>query len=183
MPGLSSLLASLLFAQNPQALPAAGPVIAPETVSVDATPSGEAMAVWRRLAESFHPGEAGQVRIEQHIIWRIAPMPGPSRQALTAITPREAPRLVERRMDKCLPMGLIAGGRAQSGSRVLLFLRDRRLVAADLEKACSARDFYSGFYVDKPHADGRLCADRDRVLSRSGARCEISRFRLLVSDD
>ena len=141
------------------------------------------MAVWRRLAESFQPGEAGQVRIEQHIIWRIAPMPGPSRQALAAIAPQQPSRMLERRMDNCLPMSLIAGGRAQAGSRLLLFLRDCRLVAADLEKACSARDFYSGFYVDKPNSDGRLCADRDRILARSGARCEISRFRLLVADD
>lgn len=182
MSALSSLFASLMLALNPQAAPAAGPVADGETVAVEAR-ADDPMAVWQQLAESFQPREAGQVRIEQHIIWRIAPMPGPSREALTAIAPQQAPRMIERRMGDCLPMSLIAGGRAQAGSRLLLFLRDRRLVAADLEKACSARDFYSGFYVDKPNADGRLCADRDRILARSGARCEISRFRLLVEDD
>lgn len=143
------------------------------------------MAVWQRLAGGFLPLLAGQVRIEQHIIWRIAPMPGPVRKNLAATTPSTPPppRMVERKIGDCLPMGAIAGGQPQRGSRLLLFLRDRRLVAADLEKSCSARDFYSGFYVDKPNADGRLCADRDRILARSGARCEISRFRLLVADD
>jgi hypothetical protein len=182
MSALSSLFASLMLALNAQAGPAAGPVADGEPVSAEA-PAEDPMIVWQRLANSFQPGEAGQVRIEQHIIWRIAPMPGPSRETLTAISPQQAPRMTERRMGECLPMNMIAGGQAQQGSRLLLFLRDRRLVAADLEKACSARDFYSGFYVDKPNADGRLCADRDRILARSGARCEISRFRLLVADN
>lgn len=128
---------------------------------------------------------AEQVRIEQHVIWRISPMPGPARESLMAIAPRDqsAPRITERRMDKCIPMNWIAGGQPQAGSRLLLFLRDRRMIAADLEKACTARDFYSGFYVDKPDADGRLCAGRDRILARSGARCSISSFRMLVADD
>lgn len=143
------------------------------------------MMVWQRLADGFLPAKRGQVRIEQHIIWRVAPMPGPARESLTAIAPpATAPtRIVERKMGGCLAMSAIAGGRPHRGSRLLLFLRDRRLVAADLEKSCSARDFYSGFYVDKPNADGRLCADRDRILARNGARCEIAKFRLLVADD
>lgn len=148
--------------------------------------SGEdAWFVWTRLAEEFRERETGQVRIEQHIIWRIAPMPGPARQNLTAINPPPPamPRMIERKMGECIPMASIAGGRPQSGSRLLLFMRDRRWVAANLEKACSARDFYSGFYVDKPNQDGKLCVDRDRILARNGARCEISSFRLLIADD
>ena len=103
-------------------------------------------------------------------------------QALVPAAPN-APRMIERKMGDCIPMSWIAGGQPEGGSRLLLFLRDRRLVAANLEKACSARDFYRGFYVDKPNADGKLCADRDRILSRSGARCQISSFRLLVADN
>ena len=146
---------------------------------------GEPMSVWQQLAEGFLPPGAAQVRIEQHIIWRIAPMPGRARESMMAITPTapSAPRMIERKMGDCVPMSWIAGGRPEGNSRLLLFLRDRRLVAANLEKACSARDFYRGFYVDKPNADGKLCADRDRILARSGARCEISSFRLLVAQD
>jgi hypothetical protein len=100
-----------------------------------------------------------------------------------APTAPNAPRMIERKIGDCVPMNWIAGGRPEGNSRLLLFLRDRRMVAANLEKACSARDFYRGFYVDTPNADGKLCADRDRILARSGARCEISSFRLLVAED
>lgn len=182
MSALFPLFGGLSLAFAPQAGPAGVAAAAPaqQVASID-----RSMAIWRRLADGFAAPNAAQVRIEQHIIWRIAPMPGPARESLTAIAPKtpSAPRLVERKMGDCVPMAWIAGGRPQSGSRLLLFLRDRRLVAANLEKACSARDFYSGFYVDKPNPDGRLCADRDRILARSGARCEISSFRLLVADD
>lgn len=182
MPSFPALIASLLAAwPAPASSDAAARPAAPAAMETGAVP----MAVWRQLAESFRPAEAAQVRIEQHIIWRITPMPGPARESMMAIEPSapSAPRMIERKMGDCVPMSWIAGGRPQGRSRLLLFLRDRRLVAANLEKACSARDFYSGFYVDKPNADGKLCADRDRILARSGARCEISSFRLLVADD
>lgn len=155
------------------------------SAAVAAVPQEDPLAVWARLARTFRPLEAAQVRIEQRIIWRVSPVPGPARESLMALTPAppSAPRMVERKMAECIPMSSIAGGRPERGSRLLLFLRDRRLVAADLEKACSARDFYSGFYVDKPNSDGKICADRDRILARNGARCEISSFRQLVADD
>lgn len=180
MSALSAFFASLLAAWP-------APVTserAPEPAAAEEA-RAEPLTVWRELAEGFLPGEAAQVRIEQHIIWRVTPLPGPARQSLQALAPTapNAPRMIERKMGDCIPMSWIAGGQPQGGSRLLLFLRDRRLVAANLEKACSARDFYSGFYVDKPNADGKLCADRDRILSRSGARCEISSFRLLVTDN
>lgn len=182
MPALSAFLASLL---------AAWPAPAPAPPVSDAPPSATAeresgpLSVWQELAQGFLETGSAQVRIEQHIIWRITPMPGPAREAMTALAPTtaKAPRLVERKMGDCVAMNSIAGGQPQGGSRLLLFLRDRRLVAANLEKACTARDFYSGFYVDKPNPDGRLCADRDRILARSGARCEISSFRLLVAEE
>lgn len=183
MSALSAFFASLLAAWSAPASPATGAETAtqPRAEGQAADP----MAVWQALAENFRPAEAAQVRIEQHIIWRISPMPGPARESLTAIAPTAPPppRMIERKMGDCVPMGWIAGGRPEGQSRLLLFLRDRRLVAANLEKACSARDFYRGFYVDKPDADGKLCADRDRILARSGARCKISSFRLLVTDD
>ena len=147
--------------------------------------SEDPLAVWVQLTREFRELEAAQVRIEQHIIWRVTPLPGPARQSLMADDPRSvrAPKMIERKMGKCVAMSAIAGGRPQAGSRLLLFLRDKRMIAANLEKACTARDFYSGFYVDKPNADGKLCVDRDRILARNGARCEIASFRLLVAED
>ena len=182
MSAMSAFFASLLAAwPAPASADGAAKAAPPPAVEARADPRG----VWQQLAEGFLPGDAAQVRIEQHIIWRITPIPGPAREAMTALAPTapSAPRLTERKMGDCVPMNWIAGGQPQGNSRLLLFLRDRRLVAANLEKACSARDFYSGFYVDKPNADGKLCADRDRILARSGARCQISSFRLLVADD
>lgn len=206
MPTLSALLAALtavsgLAALPPAALPASAPAA---TAAGDAAAQGQgpgpgqgpeqgrggesarpAGSVWQQLAQGFLPQSAAQVRIEQRVIWRIVPMPGPARDTILSLAPTgprpPAPVLVERRMDKCIPMSAIVGGQPRAGSRLILFLRDRRLVAADLERACSARDFYSGFYVDKPDPDGRLCVNRDLILSRSGARCEISAFHLLVA--
>ena len=83
-------------------------------------------------------------------------------------------------MDKCIPVERIAGVQTGSGNRLLLFLRDRRIVTASLEKSCRARDFYSGFYLER-NEDGKLCADRDKLQSRSGANCEIDRMRQLVA--
>ncbi|WP_133365494.1 hypothetical protein [Qipengyuania sediminis] len=182
MPPVASLLANLSLALTPQPAPlhpGAGPL-----VEAAAGSHGDAFTVWRQLTAQILPPVAAQVRIEQHIIFRIVPMPGPVRDHTASLGPASEPlRLSERKMGECLRMNTIAGGRPASGSRLLLFLRDRRLIAADLEKACSARDFYRGFYVDKPHADGQICASRDRVLSRSGVRCEIARFRMLVAEN
>lgn len=181
MPALSAFLASLLMAW-----PAPPVASAPADASqAGQQPQPASDTVWRQLAEGFRPSDAAQVRIEQRVIWRITPMPGPTRESLVAIAPRPpgSPRMIERKMGDCVQMGWIAGGRPEGASRLLLFLRDRRMVAANLEKACSARDFYAGFYVDKPNSDGKLCADRDRILARNGARCEISSFRLLVTEN
>lgn len=180
MSALSAFFASLLAAWPAPADSAATAEQQPLAVEAQAEHS-----VWQQLAQGFLPPEVAQVRIEQRVIWRITPIPGPARESMMAIAPTapSAPRMIERKMGDCIAMSSIAGGRPEGGSRLLLFMRDRRLVAANLEKACSARDFYSGFYVDKPNADGKLCADRDRILARSGARCEISSFRLLVAED
>lgn len=186
MSAFSAFIASLLAAWPAPLPPDAGMV-----ASVPASEAGTSMqqedpvAVWARLTQAFRDEGAAQVRIEQHILWRVTPIPRPARESMMAVdpVPPPPPRMIERKMGDCVPMSAIASGQPQRGSRLLLLLRDRRMVVADLEKACSARDFYSGFYVDKPHADGRLCASRDRILARSGARCEISAFRLLVADD
>ena len=123
-----------------------------------------------------------QVRIEQRVIVRISPRRSVSRQSLAADLPREAPtrRYEERKMEKCIPVKRIAAVQTGSGNRLLLFLSDRRIITASLEKSCRARDFYSGFYLEQ-HKDGKLCADRDKLQSRSGANCEIDRLRRLVA--
>lgn len=126
---------------------------------------------------------AAQVRIEQRVVVRIAP-PGPRlRESLVPqVAPMAPPRVSERKMGKCLPVSGIAAVQPDASGKLLLFMRDRRLVSASLEKACRARDFYSGFYLERTR-DGLLCVDRDKLHSRSGSNCAISRMRQLVASD
>jgi hypothetical protein len=122
-----------------------------------------------------------QVRIEQRMIIRIAPrMPG--QMFAPPPGPPQPPRFYERKTDKCLPLTSIAGVQIESQDRLLLITRSRKLIGASLDKACHARDFYSGFYVER-NEDGQLCAGRDTIHSRAGANCAITRMRELVPDD
>ncbi len=133
--------------------------------------------------DAFRGGQVvRQVRIERRVILRIAPARRNAQNNLVAQLPRNGlnTRFEERKMDKCVPVGSIAGVQTGSGNRLLFFMRDARIVSANLEKACRARDFYSGFYVEK-NDDGKLCIDRDKLQSRSGAKCEVERMRQLVA--
>jgi hypothetical protein len=138
-------------------------------------------AAFRMVVESFREEEANQVRIEQRMTIRVSPRPSPVRQNMLMDLPgREVgPRFVERKMGKCLKVSGIAGVQPDGGSRLLLFMRDQRIVSAELERACRSRDFYSGFYLSRS-TDGKLCVDRDTLLSRSGANCKLTRIRQLV---
>ena len=136
---------------------------------------------FRWVAERFRAKDANQVRIEQQVTIRIAPRPQQVRPNMLMDLPgREVgPKFLERKMGKCLKVSGIAGVQPDGGNRLLLFMRDRRVVSAQLERACRSRDFYSGFYLSRSD-DGRLCVDRDTLLSRSGANCRLTRIRQLV---
>lgn len=125
---------------------------------------------------------ARQVRIEQRVTVRIAPQPFAARQNLPPDLPQppSTPRFKEGGKEKCVPLEGIAGVQTGNGNRLVLYLRDRRMFSLNLEKSCRARDFYSGFYVEK-NKDGRLCVDRDKLQSRTGARCEVDTMRKLVA--
>jgi hypothetical protein len=124
---------------------------------------------------------ARQVRIEQRVVVRIAPASSAVRQNMLAELPQRAisSRFEEAKKEKCVPLEGIAGVQTGSGNRLVLFLRDRRMISVNLEKSCRARDFYSGFYVER-RKDGRLCVDRDKLQSRTGVRCEVESMRQLV---
>jgi len=185
MPSLNALLAplALLIPLSGEGGPAdnAG-------LSVDTAEQAEAVAERRQaevvrdmLVATHEVPIQHQVRIEQRVIVRVAPQSPSARQNLMAELRRTPtpPRLVERKMEKCVPVQNIAGVQTGSGNQLMLYLRDKRIVSARLEKACLARDFYSGFYVEQ-NKDGKLCVDRDKLQSRSGANCELKRMRELV---
>jgi hypothetical protein len=149
---------------------------------------GETSRAWifREVAGSFRIRAQNQVRVEQHMSIRVVPLSRP----VTAPPPvmfnfqqrTTTTRFVERNIGRCLSISAISGVQPDMGSRLILFLRDRRMVSAVLERACRARDFYSGFYVERT-ADGRICVDRDTLQSRSGANCKLTRIRQLVEPD
>lgn len=142
--------------------------------------SDEAGAGRRFLLQTVEPEPVDQVRIDQRLIIRIAPQ---SRGGPISGPPQvwEKRQFREKKTSRCLPVKGIAGVRVED-SRLILFMRDRRIIGANLEKTCRARDFYSGFYVDHT-SDGMFCAGRDDVHSRAGATCAVSRVRQLVPDD
>jgi hypothetical protein len=142
--------------------------------------------LFTEVAESFRVQAQNQVRIEQHMTIRIAPLSRPVTappRFMFDMPEREmSQRFIERNIGRCLPVGSISGVQPDRGSRLILFLRDRRMISAVLERACRARDFYSGFYVERT-ADGRLCVDRDTLQSRTGANCKLTRIRQIVDAD
>lgn len=133
------------------------------------------------IADGLGDQSWNQVRIEQRMIIRIAPrLPG---QVYTPMPAAPQPqRFFERKTSKCLPITSIAGVQIESQDRLLLVTRGRKLIGASLDKSCRARDFYSGFYVER-NEDGQLCAGRDTIHSRAGANCAITKMRELVLED
>lgn len=134
------------------------------------------------LLQRYEPEARNQVRIEQRVIIRVAPARG-TRQDLIANLPpgtKISLHYRERPMKRCVQMTNIAGVQSGPQNRLILFMRDRHIVSAALEKACSARDFYSGFYVERSE-DGLLCSGRDMLKSRTGASCGVRRLSHLVA--
>lgn len=131
---------------------------------------------------AWRPAPGAQVRIEQSLSIRISPgNPRVPAEMLVELQQEEVPpRFVERKHGKCIATAGIAGVDSASGNRLLLFLRDSRILSGRLDKSCNSRDFYSGFYVERS-ADGQICVNRDRLQSRTGASCKLKALRELVA--
>ena len=190
MPSLPFLFAPLALLL-PLALPGAQPAEAEDIVPVaeqvrerdsrlSPLPLSQDAPAWTPLFDGVAPPSGEQVRIQRRVILRISP--APARQNLTAEA-APAPvrqRIVERPAGDCIDSSNI-GGVADRGDRLVMFMRDRRTLAARLEKGCSPRDFYRGFYMERSE-DGKLCVRRDRLMSRSGAKCQVASFTQLVAE-
>lgn len=87
-------------------------------------------------------------------------------------------RWQEGRGPRCVAAGRIIGASRMGQESVDLIFRDNSRIRARLERRCPALDFYRGFYVNATE-DGRICAERDSIRSRSGGACEIDQFRTL----
>lgn len=153
-------------------------------VPVAEKPLGEATypASANGLFVEPRPITYAQVRIERRVIIRV-PRRRPSQtRPMADIRSRTEPqKYSEKKIGKCLPMNNILGVQMYQGRELDLITRDRKRIRARLEKKCQARSFYSGFYMEKSK-DGKICADRDMLHSRTGSKCEIDRFRQLVPE-
>jgi hypothetical protein len=133
--------------------------------------------------EARRPQELGQVRIEQRVIIRISPSSPAARERMMADFRSETTSRTsyqEEKLQGCIAIAGIAAVQPAPENRLLLFMRDRRVLSAALERACNARDYYSGFYVERSE-DGQLCARRDLLQSRAGASCKVAQLNRLVA--
>lgn len=164
-------VAFLWFAAAPAA-EATTPVALPESlVPISAPVPEQTTSFW-------------QMVIEQQLIIRVparrsqlndfAAGPAPSRRAT------ELPVVwKEKKAPKCVSMRNIMGMQAVQRDSIDLITRQKQRLRAQLNRGCRALDFYAGFYM-QGSKDGQLCEDRDQIHARTGAKCEIDKFRLLV---
>ena len=130
------------------------------------------------------PGEYFQVVIERQLIIRIPARPSTLTNFSAAESATTRARSVpvvwkETKAPRCVTMRSLVGIQAVQRDSIDLITRENQRLRAKLNRGCRALDFYSGFYM-KASKDGRLCADRDALHARSGAECEVEKFRLLV---
>lgn len=182
MNGFALLLAPLAFL-----LPApAEQVKDGSDISLEMTDEGQRFGTeapgWIVVRGMLFGQVQNQVRIEQRVVIRISPQSGSARSGFAAEQSGvpTTPRYFERPMGRCIKVRDIAAVQAVAGNRLMLHMHDRGLVSAQLETACRARDFYSGFYVERSD-DGMICVNRDRLQARTGASCQLSQMRQLVA--
>ena len=122
---------------------------------------------------------ADRVTIAQLTITRsfVIRVPGWRRSA----PPPPAPgtQYKEHKGPRCIDAAAIGGAAISAPDSVDFTLKGGRRVRAKLEEQCPALDYYSGFYVVPP-PDGKICADRDSIHTRSGGDCGVDRFRTLT---
>ncbi|MCE2829414.1 MAG: hypothetical protein LW742_06545 [Sphingomonadales bacterium] len=143
---------------------------------VSARASGEILPALDTL---WHDIRDFQMRVEQRIIIRFPnqPVSPPAGRA----DPRKAVIYNEEKIGRCLMMDRLIASRPGPKNSLELVTRERQLIRAYLGDGCLAREFYAGAYVERS-SDGRLCVDRDILHARTGAKCEIDKFRLLVPE-
>ncbi len=122
------------------------------------------------------------VEVADLSIWQSIIVHVPGRRARHPAAPEQAPAapaFSEHKGPKCIDAATIGGAAVSAPDSVDLILRGGKRVRAKLEEECPALDYYSGFYFQAP-GDGKLCADRDSIHTRSGGDCEIDKFRALT---
>ncbi len=145
-------------------------------LSVAYRASGQTSPEWSGLFETM---QQLQMRVQQRVIIRYPNQPISTSAARSEA--RKAASYSEKKIGKCLMMDRIVGSRPGPKNSLELVTRDRQLIRAYLGDGCLSREFYAGAYAEKSN-DAKLCVDRDLLYARTGAKCEIDKFRLLVAN-
>jgi hypothetical protein len=127
-----------------------------------------------------------QTIVQRTIIIRVPPQSQPAN--FNASLPKSAGRVQqplniiwkERDAPRCLMMRDVVAVQVTRKDSIDLITRERQRLRAQLDGRCRGQDFYSGFYMERSK-DGRLCEDRDILQTRSGLKCEVDEFRLMVA--
>ncbi|WP_019832840.1 hypothetical protein [Sphingomonas sp. PR090111-T3T-6A] len=120
-----------------------------------------------------------QLTVTQSVIIRVPARRSHRANRRAHVDPPAMPVFRDRKGPRCIDAGAIAGAAIAAPDSVDFILRGGQRVRARLEDECPALDYYSGFYV-KPAGDGKICANRDSIRTRSGGDCQVDRFRLLI---
>ncbi|MDK2761586.1 MAG: hypothetical protein KYX64_09550 [Sphingopyxis sp.] len=165
--------AFLWFAAAAPAADTAPLVGAPESLTeLSAPTTDQATSFW-------------QLVIEQQLIIRVPAQRSPINNFTAGPMPsrREVQLPIiwkEKKAPKCVPMRSIMGMQAAQRDSIDLITRQKQRLRAQLNRGCRALDFYAGFYMEGTK-DGQLCEGRDQIHARTGAKCEIDKFRWMVA--
>jgi hypothetical protein len=187
MNSFPAIIAALSLAAAAPHAPAVPPAataheIGPRSVPADLGGVREEPQPFGDFRDSYRPEPGHQVHIQERLVIRIAPAAPATRTDRPPRMPRldGSQRYKEKKFDSCVAIEDIAGVQPSDDNRLLLFMRDHRVLSAALERACDSDDFYLGFYVAQ-NADGMLCSKRDKLHSRTGATCRVDRLSRLVA--
>jgi hypothetical protein len=137
------------------------------------------------MPEPDAPTSFWQVVIEQQLIIRVpaqrSSLNNFGAAPIGEMRVRQVPmKWKEKKAPKCVAMRNILGMQAAQRDSIDIITRQKQRLRAQLNRGCRALDFYAGFYM-QGSKDGQLCEDRDQIHARTGAKCEIDKFRLLVA--
>jgi hypothetical protein len=128
------------------------------------------------------PGWDGVAGAMQHIVIHVPRMTITETTIIMRSRVMPAPPpvvLVERKAKDCLETRRVVGFAITRPDSVDLVLNDGSRMRARLANNCPSLGFYQGFYV-KPNPDGKMCAGRDPIRTRSGGECAVQAFKSLV---
>jgi hypothetical protein len=93
------------------------------------------------------------------------------------MSPTSQERWVEVKSSRsaCIDAARIAGAEVVNARTIDVVMRGGKRWRLTLAQQCPQLGFYGGFYY-QPRVRGQFCAGQDRVMSRAGGSCTVSRI-------